>query len=120
MNIETKRVRRWVSDYQRFGWEQSDTEGREGSGTYILVRNQDMPNYERIKTLEGEYFSLKRQKREYKPINVFLVAILFLLGIVPGVIYIICKIKQEKDFKAENTLLQKQMSKVLNEVDELI
>ena len=53
-----------------------------------LKRDSNIKNYDKLKALQEEYFLLCNKKKEKpKKINGFLLFILLLLGIIPGLIY---------------------------------
>ena len=57
-----------------------------------LKRDSNIKNYDKLKALQEEYFLLCNKKKEKpKKINGFLLFILLLLGIIPGLIYLIIK-----------------------------
>lgn len=120
MNIETKTVRKNVEDYLKFGWERT-RENRIGHARhhyteYILSRDKDMPNYDKIVSLESRYFSLKAQIRTYEPMDPLRGLISFVCFIIPFVIYAIVKNNQKKSIDEHNARIHKKMNEVLNEL----
>ena len=126
MNIETKTVRKDISDYLKFGWKHTeDTSYRSGKiyGTAsVLARDKEMPNYKLIFALENKYFRLKSNIKIYKPINDNweVAVILFLLLVIPFVVYYIYKGKQKREINENNNRLRIEMHKVLEEVKTLL
>lgn len=84
---------------------------------FKLTRMKSIINYSKISELENEYFrlkdSIKKPNKLFKPTVIFLL----ILGILPGVIYLI-------NFKHKNNIISKnnrnstiRMNKILEEVD---
>lgn len=80
-----------------------------------LKRDSNIKNYDQLKKLQDEYFNLARNKKKPKKINKFLLFILLLLGIIPGVIYLISHNK--KDFEKIN---DNRMDEILAEAKSLL
>ena len=126
MNIETTTVRGNYDEYLKFGWKHTE-DSRERSGkshytAHILARDKDMENYRLIETLEKKYFYLKSQIKTYSPIsdNWEMAVILFLLLVIPFVVYYIYKGKQKREINENNNRLRIEMHKVLEEVKTLL
>lgn len=124
MNIETITVHGDVSDYLHFGWKHTDDtrvrHGRHHYTEHILARDADMPNYVLIVALESKYFALKKQKKYYEPMDPLLSIALFVLLIIPFVIYLFVKMGQKDSIEAHNAEIQKQMDAILKEVAPLV
>ena len=80
-----------------------------------LKRDSNIKNYDKLKELQDEYFNLARNKKKPKKINKFLLFILLLLGIIPGIIYLISHNK--KDFEKIN---DNRMDEILAEAKSLL
>ena len=80
-----------------------------------LKRDSNIKNYDKLKKLQDEYFNLARNKKKPKKINKFLLFILLLLGIIPGIIYLISHNK--KDFEKIN---DNRMDEILAEAKSLL
>lgn len=80
-----------------------------------LKRDSNIKNYDQLKKLQDEYFNLARNKKKPKKINKFLLFILLLLGIIPGIIYLISHNK--KDFEKIN---DNRMDEILAEAKSLL
>lgn len=119
MNIETKTVREDPTDYTYFGWKHTeDTRVRTGKirrTEHILARDKDMPNYKLIVALETKYFTNKRMLKSYKPIDGTLCFLLFLLAIIPGIIYLVYKLSEQSRVESYNTTYELKMREAKNE-----
>jgi len=80
-----------------------------------LKRDSNIKNYDKLKKLQDEYFNLARNKKKPKKINKFLLFTLLLLGIIPGIIYLISHNK--KDFEKIN---DNRMDEILAEAKSLL
>ncbi len=124
MNIETKTVRGDVKEYTYFGWEHTEDarvgSGRHGHTEHVLARDKDMANYSLIKALESKYFALKSTKKTYTPMDGGLCLILFLMLILPGVIYVAFKLHQSSQIEEYNSSIDIKMSEILSEVKKLV
>ena len=83
---------------------------------YTLTRSKSIVNYSKISELENEYFrleySMKKPVKLFKPTAIFLT----ILGILPGVIYIINhKVKNRRILK-NNEKARVRMGKIIEEV----
>ena len=121
MNIETKVVTEDYRDYLNFQWKHTGEEkfGRLHRTKYILARDMDMPNYREYLVLEQKYFSLKSQIKKREEVDVSTAFILFLLLIIPGVIYLIYKSNKNAQIDEHNQYLKGQMSKILFDVKKI-
>ena len=123
MNIETKAVTDDFRDYLNFKWEHtedvSERHGRLHRTKHILARDKDMPNYREYLELERKYFSLKSQIKKREEVDVSTAFILFLLLIIPGVIYLIYKSNKNAQIDERNQYLRGQMSKILFDVKKI-
>ncbi|MDE7158371.1 MAG: hypothetical protein K2N74_02250 [Clostridiales bacterium] len=125
MNIETKVVDTYSSsnfeggkdEYLHFGWKHTeDTQVHRGRGyrtAHVLARDKDMPNYDALKKLEGEYFNLKSNKKTYYPMEWDNILLAFAFLIIPGIIYVTVKLKQKKRIRQHNDEIEKQMNAVV-------
>ena len=114
--------------YLLFGYKEDITKDEEfkikiGNKVYsevktvvYLKRDSEMKNYDRLVSLQDEYFRLcKEANVKPKKINKFLAFILLLLGIIPGIIYI--AIKSKKKHKKE--LDKKRIGEIIDEAKKL-
>ncbi len=68
-----------------------------------------MENYNVLAVLETKYFYLKDEKKHYEPVDGGCCFILFLLFILPGILYLIIKSKQEERIEKYNYEIQQKM-----------
>ena len=124
MNIETKLVSDDINEYLRFGWEHTDdTKVRTGRTLrlqHVLARDKDMENYRLIAALEAKYFMLKSQKKTYVPMDGGWGFVLFMLFVIPFILYAVIKHTQKKRIEEHNAKLQTQMNDILIEVKTLL
>lgn len=124
MSIETKEVRNSVSIYEKFGWKVKE-EKRVGHAkhhhtVYVLVRDDDMPHYDELVSLENKYFSLKSKIQTYDPVAPVYVIITFIFFIFPLFIYLYIKHSQKKEIEEKNNQINKQMQDILLEAEKLL
>lgn len=96
--IETKMVRtndefRCIYVNESFGWKYIDIIS-ENESTNLVIFKREILNTEEFKQIianENEYYNLtfKRYYEEKKKLNIFLCILLFLLFIIPGIIYLV-------------------------------
>ena len=82
---------------------------------YTLTRSRSIMNYSKIFELENEYFRLQDSIK--KPLKLFKPTVIFLtiLGILPGVIYVINhKVKNRRILK-NNENAKSRMKKIIEE-----
>ena len=84
---------------------------------YTLQRSKSIINYSKISELENEYFrcsdSIKKNKKLFKPTVIFLL----LLGILPGIIYLINHKHVNSVINKNNDLAKQRMKKIIEEVN---
>ncbi len=123
MDIETKEVID-SSDSLKFGWKLMETKrvhhGPHHSTRYVLSRDKQMPNYEKISSLERQYASLKGQLKTYEPMDPLIGIATFVLLVIPFIIYVLFKRNQKKDIEEHNINIRRRMSAVLKEVQPLL
>lgn len=124
MALETKLVREEVFEYLNFGWvhteDTSVRSGRSSHTEHVLARDTNRPNYRLIVALERKYFALRSQLKTYQPMDGWLSVLLFLLFIVPFVLYLLIKQFQKTNIEEHNAEIRRQMRKVLDEVKPLV
>ncbi len=83
---------------------------------YTLSRSKAIMDYTKITELENEYFrmsdSIKKPNKLFKPTLIFLL----LLGIIPGLWYLLCFKKNNKRIEVNNANAQKRMKEIIEEV----
>lgn len=132
MPIEEFVTRYDYTDYKNFGWKLAGTKihmERHSHGPhhstrqvtlYTLHRDTDMPNYKLIKAYEDKYFYLKNQKKSYKSVDKDVATLLFLVLIIPGVIYLSIKSAQKKRINEYNARISEQIDETLAKAKELL
>ena len=81
-----------------------------------LKRDYTRKNYDNLASLQNEYFELnRRQHVKPKKMNKLLFFFLFLLGIIPAIIYA-CVVKSKKKKHIDNS---KRMNEILEEAKKL-
>lgn len=129
MNIETRDVfipyeKRKDPDaykeYEAFGWQYSQELHHGRSTSSLLVRDKNMPNYDRIAELDKEYFELKAKKKYYEKMSFGTFLLLLLIFIVPGLLYWLFKHLRKSSINDYNAKLQAQMDKRMQEAQSLL
>lgn len=119
MNIETTTVRRDMEDYLKFGWKHTEDvrvrHGRRHSTEYVLARDKDMPHYRLVEMLEKQYFALKAQKKSEVEIHWDVFFILFLLLIIPGILYLLDRKGKNQEIQQKNEQIQRKMNDIAKE-----
>lgn len=92
----------YIQNLTAFGWQQTQTVSeRHGRSTHhycILARETSMEHYDDLRKLENEYEAAKSQIKSYRSMEISTVLLLFLLFIVPGIIYVNYKKCQKMDY----------------------
>ena len=87
-----------INDNKLFGYkvvrEEAIGSGKKRVEYVIMERDKNLRNYITLKNLEDDYYKAKNSIKEYKPMNEGLALLLFLLLIIPGVIYVSKKRKE--------------------------
>lgn len=121
MNIETKTAsQRDIEDYEKFGWKHTEDVRRSRTTMHVLARDKDMPNHRLIAALEEKYFALKAKMKTYEKMSASTSFLLFLLLVVPFLLYWGFKFLQKRSINKHNEKLQVQMDAILNEVKPLL
>lgn len=91
----------------------------------VFRRTRSFPYKERIKELENQYLELEDQKDITQPVDVFNAIGLFLLGILPGILYLVIKNRRKKQVDAKNKAIERtqetlalEAQKILRESDQ--
>ena len=117
--IETKQItsdkRYLIEQYKAFGWEETGetpAASRKEKSLINLARDTDMKHYKEVKVFEGTFESHLDRIQDDPEIDYFICILLFVLGIIPGVIYLYAlkakKARVEKE-NAEQENYLKQM-----------
>lgn len=120
------------SEYENFGWKLVNTKTSTHSHSrgphhyttkstsYILHRDTDMPNYKLIKAYEDKYFYLKNQRKYYKKADPSTAFLLFILFVIPGIIYLSIKSSKKKRINEHNNRISKEIDETLEKAKELL
>lgn len=110
-------------EYCCFGWQFSQTVKRGGHGTHrnraILVRNKDMLHYDEIRKLETEYMNLRSKLKQYERPDFSTYAILFLLFIVPGILFSVYQSNKKSRIEERNEEIEGKMDAIRREAKAL-
>ena len=79
-----------------------------------------MPNYDELVRLEGKYDAYENEKQKYEEMDLEVALVLYLLLLVPGIIYIVHKSKQKKEITEYNKALEQRMDKILEKAKALL
>lgn len=108
-----------INDNKLFGYrvarEESIGSGKKRIEYVIMERDKNLRNYITLKNLEDAYYKAKNNMKEYKPMNEGLALFLFLLLIIPGIIYVFKKRKEKKAIDANNQKMKQEMARVIQE-----
>lgn len=108
-----------INDNKLFGYrvarEESIGSGKKRIEYVIMERDKNLRNYITLKNLEDAYYKAKNNIKEYKPMNEGLALFLFLLLIIPGIIYVFKKRKEKKAIDANNQKMKQEMARVIQE-----
>lgn len=108
-----------INDNKLFGYkvvrEETIGSGKKRVEYVIMERDKNLRNYITLKNLEDAYYKAKNNMKEYKPMNEGLALFLFLLLIIPGIIYVFKKRKEKKFIDANNQKMKQEMARVIQE-----
>ena len=108
-----------INDNKLFGYkvvrEETIGSGKKRVEYVIMERDKNLRNYITLKNLEDAYYKAKNNIKEYKPMNEGLALFLFLLLIIPGIIYVFKKRKEKKAIDANNQKMKQEMARVIQE-----
>ena len=79
-----------------------------------------MPNYDELVRLEGKYDAYENEKQKYEEMDLEVALVLYLLLLVPGIIYTVHKSKQKKEITEYNNAIQQRMDKILEKAKALL
>ena len=111
-----------INDNKNFGYkvkeEITEGKGKNKVSYYVLERDKNNANYLTYVRLEKEYYQYKNGIKEYKGVNEILAMVLFLLLIIPGVIYVFKKKNEKKSIDENNAKMKKEMARVIQEAEQ--
>ena len=85
-----------------------------------MERDKDMSNYDELVRLEEKYDAYENEKQKYEEMDLEVALVLYLLLLVPGIIYTVHKSKQKKEITEYNKALQQRMDKILEKAKALL
>ena len=112
--IETKEIglygdqkqKDYINDLTAFGWQATQTasrrSGRSSHTVQIMARETTMPHYNDYRRLEENYETAKGNKKYYNSMEGLTVLLLFLIFIIPGIIYVAYKSNQKANIEEHN------------------
>lgn len=110
-----------IAEYESFGWELLSINGNQVS----LTRETQNDVYSDLVKYQAEYESLNdklmniSQNHLYKKASVKTACILLLLGIVPGVLYILYKNNQKQQINQVNAELEVERKELIEKINEV-
>ncbi len=108
-----------INDNKLFGYkvvrEETIKSGKMDVEYVIMERDKNLRNYITLKNLEDAYYKAKNNIKEYKPMNEGLALFLFLLLIIPGILYVSKKRKEKKFILKNNQKMKQEMAKIIQE-----
>ena len=108
-----------INDNKLFGYkvarEETIKSGKMDVEYVIMERDKNLRNYITLKNLEDAYYKAKNNIKEYKPLKEGLALFLFLLLIIPGILYVSKKRKEKKFILKNNQKMKQEMAKIIQE-----
>ena len=108
-----------INDNKLFGYkvarEETIKSGKMDVEYVIMERDKNLRNYITLKNLEDAYYKAKNNIIEYKPMKEGLALFLFLLLIIPGILYVSKKRKEKKFILENNQKMKQEMAKIIQE-----
>ena len=109
----------YIQDLKAFGWqpteEVTEKHGRSSQRYQVMARETTMPNYNKYHDLEMEYEDAKSSIRTYNSMEFSTLLVLFLLLIIPCVLYIVFKNIQKARIKKNNNECHERMKAAMTE-----
>lgn len=110
---------RLIEAKETFGWTLKGNKKKHPrkAKTYKLTftREKDIPYYDRINELEKNYFDEENNRKMFYQTDALNYILLYLLGLIPGLIYTIVKAKSHKKIKRHNEEIDNAQQAYLNE-----
>ena len=108
-----------INDNKLFGYkvarEETIKSGKMDVEYVIMERDKNLRDYITLKNLEDAYYKAKNNIKEYKPMKEGLALSLFLLLIIPGILYVSKKRKEKKFILKNNQKMKQEMAKIIQE-----
>ncbi|MFA6874730.1 MAG: hypothetical protein WCR16_03870 [Bacilli bacterium] len=106
--------------YSSFGWEKEKEVHRFRSiAKAVLVRDKSRNNYAQLCQLEEEYQDYRNQIQPVPEIDVLTAILLFLLLIVPGILYVEIKKQKKGEILEENEEVKERMDTIIQKAEAL-
>lgn len=103
-----------------FGWQKVEKVTRGGKDFQVITRDTDMSNYDKLKALEEKYNVARNSVVVYEEPNAFMVFLLFLLFVFPGVLYLVKKSKDKKEIALNNQRQEEIMKQCVSKGRKLL
>ncbi|MCR5787024.1 MAG: hypothetical protein K6G28_04920, partial [Acholeplasmatales bacterium] len=97
-----------------FGWTFKRNILKENIKFEEYERLDTIPYYDKFKAYETEYMRLEASKREYKPISLFFTLILFMLLVVPAIVYLIETVINKHLIEKNNRKIRMKQARIIN------
>lgn len=108
-----------INDNKLFGYkvvrEETIKSGKMDVEYIIMERDKNLRDYITLKNLEDAYYKAKNNIKEYKPLKEGLALFLFLLLIIPGILYVSKKRKEKKFILENNQKMKQEMAKIIQD-----
>ena len=108
-----------INDNKLFGYkvarEETVKSGKMDVEYVIMERDKNLRDYITLKNLEDAYYKAKNNIKEYKPMKEGLALFLFLLLIIPGILYVSKKRKEKKFILKKKKKMKQEMAKIIQE-----
>ena len=108
-----------ITDNKLFGYkvarEETIKSGKMDVEYVSMERDKNLRDYITLKNLEDAYYKAKNNIKEYKPMKEGLALFLFLLLIIPGILYVSKKRKEKKFILKNNQKMKQEMAKIIQE-----
>lgn len=111
-------------DYLPFGWKIIDVYSKRvsrlGRRTIIVLeRDKDQKNYQELASLQNKYKNLQGQIETYQEMDELVTILLYLLFIIPGILYTVYKTNQKKEIITNNYIVRSQMDGIKKKAEAL-
>ena len=114
---------KYVDDLTAFGWQRiqeiKEREGRNDIFYQLIGRETTHPLYQQYLELEEQYNEAEKHLWKYNKANALTAFILLVLGIIPGVLYIVYKTNQKSKYEKHNNECKQAMKDAVSKAKEL-
>ncbi len=117
--IIKKNNKELLGTYEHFGWKKQESD-KISSSEILLVRDDNMPYFKEIKTLELKYEEL--QSEIIKPYKLIMPLFIFLalMLIIPGLVYKIVVNNHNARIEEPNNMVYEKMEEVLDKANRYV